>query len=141
MKRHLIASLAFLATAGTVAAQQSGDPRRFDGNWQVALACDASADGARSYRYAFFAGVSGGHLHGEYGAPGTFGSLILDGQIAPDGTGRLNGSGLTGNPGYSRSRVQGGTPYRYVFAATFQPSSGHAQMTAPRSCTLDFTRQ
>jgi TIR domain len=80
------------------------DLRRFDGQWTVTESCPKTAV-ALGFRFVFAATVKEGHLHGQHGVVGEPSSLTLDGQIKPDGTGKIFATGLTGGAAYSPDRA------------------------------------
>ena len=82
-----------MAYADMVFAQ---DAARFDGNWNVVLACPDSPDGARAFTFRFGATVSGGKLHAQFGQLGASPSLTLDGPIQRSGDAILQAKGITG---------------------------------------------
>jgi len=127
------ASILLAATS----AWAAGD---FDGNWQVAVDCASSPDGAKGYRWVFPATVRNGQFIGLYKEPNSVPSGRLSGRIGPDGSALLTMIGLTGDPAYSIKRVPGGSPIHYSVSARFSGNSGSGIRNEHRSCSLVFTR-
>ncbi|GEM_PF-3315707 len=113
---------------------------RFDGSWNVVVFCPES-DGAPASAFRFMARVKDGVLHGERGSAGARGWMILDGAIQPDGTARLDASGITNDADELRGVTPADTSYAYRVQARFEGSHGIGGRMEGRSCTLHFTRQ
>jgi hypothetical protein len=129
--------LAALASGATQAGAAEG---RFDGAWSVILACPKAPDGALPFTFRFAATVTGGVLHGENGAAGHPGWMVLDGPIQPDGGAALNARGLTGGPAYNVNNTARGVPYRHDVTAHFNGAGGTGQWVTNRVCDFTFTR-
>ena len=116
------------------------DPWRFDGSWNVVVFCPAS-DKAPASAFRFLAGVKDGVLHGERGAGGNRGSMILDGTIQPDGRARLDAIGVSNDADEVLGQAPSEMPYAYHVAARFEGSHGLGARVEGRLCHLNFTRQ
>jgi hypothetical protein len=115
---------------------------RFDGAWEVSIACPASSQaGAKGYAYRFPATVKDGRLVGNHLAEGTPGSLKVEGAIQSDGRAILKGSGLTGSAAYNIKQSAAGTPYEYSISARFEQASGSGSRIEGRECSFAFTRR
>jgi hypothetical protein len=132
--------LSQMASGVASAAEMAQPGGPFDGNWVTTILCPSSA-GAKGYTYHFLSQVTGGVLHGQYGTPGRTPSLTVEGRINPDGTARLNASGLTGDPDYAVGHVRQGSPVAYHIAARFEGSRGTGSRLETRSCNVSFVRQ
>ena len=84
-------------------APQASTGARFDGPWQVTIACPHNTEksAARGYRRQFDATVKEGVLSGEIGDAKSPGWLRIDGRIGADGNALLDARGRTGNPDYA----------------------------------------
>ena len=102
---------------------------RFDGNWNVTVACPRDADGASGYTLEFVAQIKDGFLRGEYGAEGAAGSLKLQGEIRADGSASLDAKGITGDRKFNVKNVASGVPYGYQVGAG--PFRGLARFGTP----------
>jgi len=138
-----VATFAFgLAVASAVAAPSSeaADVGRFDGLWEVLLACPNSPDGAAAFTFEFVALVNNGLLHGEKGMAGRPGWLVLDGPIQPDGTAVLDARGVTGQAPYNVHQTGRGVPYDHLVMAHFDTDRGAGTWATTRVCNFTFTR-
>jgi hypothetical protein len=79
------------------AASAAGD--RFDGKWLTTVSCAAARD-ALGYSYRFTSEVKDGKLRGLHGNEGEPSSLLIEGKIDDDGTGKLYATGHTGSKEY-----------------------------------------
>jgi hypothetical protein len=113
---------------------------RFDGSWDVSIACPASA-GVKGYAYRFPATVKDGRLAGNHLPVGTPGSLEVEGSIQADGRALLKGRGLTGSAAYNLKQAAAGTPYEYSISARFEQASGSGSRIEGRECSFAFTRR
>jgi hypothetical protein len=134
----LLGLLTVLASAGIASA---ADPDRFDGRWNVVLACPRSPDGALPFTFRFVADVHGGVLHGENGQQNQPGWMSLDGRIEPDGAAALQAHGLTGHSAYNINQTARGVPYEHDVTARFDAAHGAGTWVAFRTCDFTFTRQ
>jgi F0F1-type ATP synthase membrane subunit b/b' len=119
----------------------SGSAARFDGMWNVTIVCQKHPDGASGYTLRFLAQVKDGLLRGVHGTEGTANSLILQGDIQPDGSAKLDAKGLTGDPKFNPKGTQSGVPYSYQVAAQFEGSRGTGRASLVRGCDLTFAKQ
>ena len=137
---HAIAVATLVIGVGA-AAQPANDARRFNGTWQVTLACPTSPQGVLGFMFVFPATVSDGHLHGQYGTPGWAPSVTYDGTIQPDGRAEITANGLTGDANYNVAQTRKGVAYAYRLVAQFDAARGHGHRTEIRPCDVDFVRQ
>jgi hypothetical protein len=149
MRKSALVCVAILA-AGAADAQlpQAQVPMavstRFDGTWDVTLACAdymGAGVGAKGYTFQFMAQVNGGQLDAQYGKQGSPGSLHYSGRILDDGSADIEATGVSANPEYSVGRVASGTPYAYRFRAKFDGSRGSGTHVDRRPCEATFIKQ
>ena len=146
----LLAAIAFLLLpASSIPQDQPNQPdrdrmepaKRFDGKWQTTVSCDPSR-GALGFSYRFISEVKDGNFHGLRGVQGQPSSLLIDGVIAEDGTGKLYAEGKTGSkefvPGTDTLR---GTDFGYHIMAHFDKRHGTGTRVEGRPCTLEFDKQ
>jgi curli biogenesis system outer membrane secretion channel CsgG len=117
------------------------DLGRFEGAWDVILACPQHTDGAFGYSYKFTAHVKNGVFHGEYGTKGTAPFVTFDGKINHDGGAIITATGLTGESKYTVSKLNKGTPYSYHIDASFAGSRGTGKRIEGRICNLTFIKR
>jgi hypothetical protein len=134
---HVARAQASLATLEQQAADQkpSALVRRFDGMWQIAIACQPSGK-AEGYTLQFPAAVKDGNLHGLRGTEGKPESLILDGKIQADGSAEIFAHGLTGNSRYTPGALPPGSPIGYRIQAKFEHTSATGSRVENRPCTF-----
>ena len=118
----------------------SNDPLRFDGTWEVVIACTGQG-GALGYTWRLLASVQDGILHGQFGTEGVAPCLTVDGRISADGTSTLFASGLSGDSKYSTGNNQKGTPYSYHIDATFTEARGSGHRVETRPCDILFVKK
>lgn len=114
---------------------------RFDGMWDVTLACGQAGDGALGYTFRFAATIRGNVLRAEKGAAGQPSSLVIDGTIQPDGSAVLIAKGYTGSSDYAIGRASPATPYVYRIQARFDEQRGTGTRLDARPCTANFAKQ
>jgi class 3 adenylate cyclase len=118
----------------------TGSESRFDGTWNVTVACAPSGEGALGYTYTFDVAVKNNFLRGERFTEGTPGWLRLQGAIAPDGNATLDAQGITDNPKYTNKSAAQGTPFGYHVAAHFESNRGTGRRLELRACDLRFAK-
>jgi hypothetical protein len=140
--RCLAIAACALAQAPLAAVTAADQPSPFDGDWDVTLACPASADGrAMAYSFEFPAQAKNGEMVGERGTPGEPGWLRLTGPIRPDGSAALTAEGMTNIPGYALYAVKRGTHYIHAVTARFDGRHGSGEWITVRTCKFDFTKR
>jgi TolB-like protein len=112
----------------------------FDGGWHVNIACP-EVKTAKGYTIDMDGAITGGTLLATHGAPGTPGSLRLEGPVSPDGSARLKVTGFTGRPEYAVVGSPAGTPLRYGVRARFERDRGTGSRIEHRPCVFTFTRR
>jgi len=122
------------------ASPAAGDSR-FDGTWNVTLACPEASDGTLPFTWVFTADVKDGVLHGERGRAGEPASMSLDGPIQPDGTANLHAHGLTGDQNHAIHHVRPSTQFEHPVTARFDAARGTGHWQAIRICNFTFSRQ
>ena len=122
------------------AARADTPPAGFDGVWDTALSCSASA-GALPYSHTFSSLVKDGILHGERAIKGAPGWLRLDGHVLPDGSAAIAARGLVGKEQAAIGERPPGTPYSYRIEARFSADSGTGHRLKGRACTVSFSRK
>jgi class 3 adenylate cyclase len=127
------------APAAASASAVAGDAR-YDGTWNVTVACAPTNDGALGFTYAFDAVVKNGFLRGERNVEGKPGWLLLQGPIQPDGSATLDAQGITDNPKYAYKNVAAGTNFGYHVAAHFDSNRGTGRRLELRACDLHFAK-
>jgi hypothetical protein len=134
-----VAKAAPAAPVAAPASAVAGDAR-YDGTWNVTVACAPSNDGALGYTYAFDAVVKNNVLRGERNVEGKPGWLLLQGPIQPDGSATLEAQGITDNPKYANKNVAAGTNFSYHVAAHFDSNRGTGRRLELRACDLRFAK-
>ena len=116
----------------------AGEP--FDGKWLTTVSCE-SAD-ALGYSFRFVSEVKDGNLRGLHGTEGQPSSLLIEGKIDADGTGKLYATGRTGSKEYVPGRdTPRGTEYSYSIDAHFKGTKGTGTRIEGRPCSFQFEKQ
>jgi hypothetical protein len=124
----------------------------FDGVWLTTEVCPGvptRQENGRTftevtgYSKVFAAQINNGAFHGENGAKGQPGWLLLEGGVNPDGTMHLIGKGITGGNAatnfYHHSRPG---PYQFIVNAHLGSSAGTGKRASdPRECGFSFVKQ
>jgi hypothetical protein len=122
----------------------------FDGVWSAKMVCPEVPDGAKAYTNVFSLRVTEGAFDGWSGIPNANGSQRLRGEINPDGSAHIEGTGLTAdNPEYTFGRGPPGQFFRYPVQATFTANRGMGtrmdatgtRIDEARPCELTFARE
>lgn len=122
---------------GKPGAAVSPDTGRFDGTWDVSIACPPKGEGI-GYTAHLTALVKDGVLHGQSGADAVA-PFALDGKINADGNAVLRVKGLTGDQKYLiRNSYGKGRPYSYHVDASFSGFRGTGTRVEGRDCNLMF---
>lgn len=135
----ITSTMALLPIAAPAQVTQS----KFDGIWNVRISCPSNTEesGAKGYSYNFTAKIENGFLAGSHGEQGSAGSLMIEGQISPDGNAELKARGRTGNPDYAVKKPSTGSPYSYNIKSQFEQKSGIGTRLEARVCNFTFTKQ
>jgi hypothetical protein len=129
------------AIALIVLAQAASSEESFDGKWLTTVSCEA-ARGALGYSYRFVSEVKSGNLRGLHGTEGQPSSLLIEGTVAADGSGKLYATGRTGSKEYVPGRdTPRGTEYSYSIEAHFKGTKGTGTRIEGRPCSLQFEKQ
>jgi hypothetical protein len=113
----------------------------FDGKWQTTVSCEAARD-ALGYSFRFVSEVKQGKFRGLYGTEGKPSSLLIEGTVSADGTGKLYATGRTGSKEFVPGRdAPRGTEYSYSIEAHFKGATGTGTRVEGRPCSLQFEKQ
>ncbi len=123
------------------APASAGSVGRFDGTWNVTVACPKHTDGALGYTLRFVAQVKDGFLRGDHGTAGTTGWLRLEGAIQPDGNATLEAKTITGDPKYNVGNLRQGVVVNYTVVSRFDDSRGTGRRMQHRECAVTFVKQ
>ena len=122
-------------------AQAQTAAQHFDGKWQTTLSCEPSR-GALGFSYRFDSVVKEGHFRGLHGTEGQPSYLLVEGDIAPDGSATLYAKGMTGSKEYVPGRdTQPGTDFGYYVKAQFEDRKGTGTRQEGRACSYEFERK
>lgn len=141
------ASSAVLSAAMCVPvfAQSPSAPQtsRFDGDWNVAVTCPSNTEdsGAKGYVYRLAGTVRDGLFMASQGAASSPGSLRIEGQLRPDGSGEFQARGRTGDPEYAVKHPSSGTPYSYRINVQFEDTTGTGTRVEARVCNIVFAKK
>ena len=117
----------------------AGEP--FDGKWLTTVSCESARD-ALGYSFRFVSEVKDGNLRGLHGTEGQPSSLLIEGKIDADGTGKLYATGRTGSKEYVPGRdTPRGTEYSYSIEAHFKGTKGTGTRIEGRPCSFQFEKQ
>ena len=152
-KQGFAASLALVATLAAAQDQPREKARepaplplvasnRFDGDWTVRMDCPDSGD-AKAFAVSLPASVLNGKLFGSSGAPGSEGTVQVEGTILPDGDAQFQARGRTSSPAVESGKPPPGTPFSYDVAAHFDTATmrGNGRRLQDRPCDFGFTRR
>ena len=130
------AILALMILPGVTLAAES-----FDGKWQTTVSCENFRD-ALGFSYRFISDVKDGNFRGLHGTEGQPSSLLIEGKIDADGTGKLYATGRTGSKEYVPGRdTPRGTEYSYNIDAHFKGTKGTGTRIEGRPCSFTFEKQ
>ncbi len=135
-----------LLLGGSDVLAQSAAAAPFDGNWLTTLTCPPKGN-TEGYTWQFPSVIQNGDFRGEHGTAGQPGYLLLEGQIANDGSAKLAASGIV----YSRKYARGvfaheGADYSYDVKAQFKATEGTGMRNeglgiVGRPCTFEFAKR
>ena len=133
---RLLTALALLILPGVSLGGES-----FDGKWVTTVSCEGARD-ALGYSFRFISEVKDGKFRGLHGTEGKPSSLLIDGTIDADGTGKLYATGRTGSKEYVPGRdTPRGTEYSYNIDAQFKGGKGTGTRVEGRPCSFTFEKQ
>src|SRR5271169_6387617 len=91
---RILAAIALIVLPAASPAEES-----FDGKWLTTVSCEGARD-ALGYSYRFVSEVKKGKFRGLHGTEGKPSSLLIEGTVSADGTGKLYATGRTGSKEY-----------------------------------------
>jgi hypothetical protein len=113
----------------------------FDGKWLTTVSCEGARD-ALGYSFRFVSEVKNGNFRGLHGTEGKPSSLLIEGTVGADGSGRLYATGRTGSKEYVPGRdTPRGTEYSYSIEAHFKGATGTGTRLEGRPCSFQFEKQ
>jgi hypothetical protein len=132
----LLTAIAVLVLPGVSPSEES-----FDGKWLTTVSCEG-ARGALGYSFRFVSEVKNGNFRGLHGTEGKPSSLLIEGTVDADGSGKLYATGRTGSKEYVPGRdTPRGTEYSYSIEAHFKGTTGTGTRVEGRPCSLQFEKQ
>jgi hypothetical protein len=132
----LLAAIALMVLPGVSLSDES-----FDGKWRTTVSCEAARD-ALGYSFRFVSEVKDGKFRGVYGTEGKPSSLLIEGTVSADGTGKLYATGHTGSKEYVPGRdTPRGSEYSYSIEAHFKGTTGTGKRVEGRPCSLQFEKR
>jgi hypothetical protein len=132
----LLAAIALMALPGVSLSDES-----FDGKWLTTVSCEGARD-ALGYSFRFVSEVKDGKFRGLHGTEGKPSSLLIEGTVSADGTGKLYATGQTGSKEYVPGRdTPRGTEYSYSIEAQFKGTTGSGKRVEGRPCSLQFKKK
>jgi hypothetical protein len=113
----------------------------FDGKWLTTVSCEGARD-ALGYSFRFVSEVKNGNFRGLHGTEGKPSSLLIEGKVGADGSGKLYATGRTGSKEYVPGRdTPRGTEYSYSIEAHFKGTTGTGTRVEGRPCSFQFEKQ
>jgi hypothetical protein len=86
--------------------------------------------------------VKNGNFRGLHGTEGKPSSLLIEGTVGADGSGKLYATGRTGSKEFVPGRdTPRGTDYSYSIEAHFKGTTGTGTRVEGRPCSLQFEKQ
>jgi hypothetical protein len=132
----ILVAIALVVLPAVSTAEES-----FDGKWQTTVSCEGARD-ALGCSFRFVSEVKNGKFRGLHGTEGKPSSLLIEGTVSADGTGKLYATGRTGSKEYVPGRdTPRGTEYSYSIEAHFKGTSGTGTRVEGRPCSLQFEKQ
>jgi hypothetical protein len=132
----LLMAISLIVLPGFSLAEQ-----RFDGKWLTTVSCQGARD-ALGYSFRFMSEVKNGNFRGLHGTEGKPSSLLIEGTVSADGTGKLYATGRTGSKEYVPGRdTPRGTEYNYSIEAHFKGETGTGTRLEGRPCSLQFEKK
>jgi hypothetical protein len=129
------------AIALTVLSSVSPAEESFDGKWLTTVSCEGARD-ALGYSFRFVSEVKKGKFRGLHGTERKPSSLLIEGTVGADGSGKLYATGRTGSKEYVPGRdTPRGTEYSYSIDAHFKGTTGTGTRIEGRPCSLQFEKQ
>jgi len=133
---RLLPAIALMVLPGILPAEES-----FDGKWLTTVSCEGARD-ALGYSFRFVSEVKNGNFRGLHGTEGKPSSLLIEGTVGADGSGKLYATGRTGSKEYVPGRdTPRGTEYSYSIEAHFKGTTGTGTRVEGRPCSLQFEKQ
>ena len=132
----LLIAIALMVSPGLSLGEE-----RFDGKWLTTVSCQGARD-ALGYSFRFVSEVKNGNFRGLHGTEGKPSSLLIEGTVSADGTGKLYATGRTGSKEYVPGRdTPRGTEYSYSIEAHFKGATGTGTRLEGRPCSLQFEKK
>jgi hypothetical protein len=135
------AALVLAALTAVVVPRVSAAEQPFDGKWLTTVSCENARD-ALGYSFRFVSEVKDGNFRGLHGTEGEPSSLLIEGKIDAEGTGKLYATGRTGSKEYVPGRdTPRGTEYSYSIEAHFRGATGTGTRIEGRPCSFQFEKK
>jgi hypothetical protein len=132
----VLAAIALVVLPGATPSEEG-----FDGKWLTTVSCEGARD-ALGYSFRFVSEVKNGKLRGLHGTEGKPSSLLIEGTVSADGSGKLYATGRTGSKEYVPGRdTPRGTEYSYNIEAHFRGATGTGTRVEGRPCSFQFEKQ
>jgi hypothetical protein len=143
----LVGSIGFAQSTSSPPQTGAGGPisPRFDGKWLTKLTCPAKGN-TEGYTWQFASVIENSSFRAEHGTAGEPGYLLIEGQIATDGSAKLSATGIVASRKYTRGVfTHKGEDYSYNIKAKFQDTEGTGTRDTGlgivgRPCTFDFVK-
>jgi len=116
-----------------------GDSAKFDGVWDMILAC-APVGKARGYTWTVEARIQEGVFTAQYGKEGVPPCISFRGRVEPDGSALIFASGLSGDSRYNLYTRPEGTKVAFHIKASFTRTKGSGQRMENRPCEATFLK-
>src|ERR1700733_461323 len=137
----VLVAVVLAALTVVVVPRVSAAEQPFDGKWLTTVSCENARD-ALGYSFRFVSEVKDGNFRGLHGTEGEPSSLLIEGKIDAEGTGKLYATGRTGSKEYVPGRdTPRGTEYNYSIDAHFKGPKGTGARIEGRPCSFQFEKQ
>lgn len=119
---------------------------RFDGSWLTKLTCPPKGN-TQGYTWEIPSVIRNSNFRAERGTAGEPGYLLLEGNIAENGSTKLTANGVVASRQYARGVLaHKGEEYSYDVKAQFGETKGTGTRNeglgiVGRPCTFEFTKQ
>src|ERR1035437_10324411 len=143
----LVCSIAFAQSTSVQTAGAGGQTStRVDGKWLTKLTCPTKGS-TEGYTWQFASVIQNSNFRGEDGTAGESGYLLIEGNIAEDGSAKLSATGIVASRKYARGVfAHKGEDYSYDIKAQFKETEGTGTRDqglgiVGRPCTFEFAKQ
>jgi invasion protein IalB len=138
--RGFSAALDAMQMQTSTSSSNTGDVRRFDGQWSTEAECQAVSPNVLKNILKTISKIENGKLSAKFGDDGKPGSGRFEGVINTNGNIELSVNGLTGDSKYYVTNPPEKTPYTWRATGILSGSRGAATRTEGQACKINFSK-